>query len=101
MYMYELYVADKESSQTGSLNEYVQIIVASNITVCLLCSILFFIIGLICQHYCYCSKHKQPVVQHTTAPPQAREASPLYQEIQQNQAVDIQVNLAYIPVQLS
>ena len=75
------------------------IIVASNVTVCLLCSILFFIIGLVCRHYCYCPKQKQLVVQHEMAPIQAREATPLYQEIQQNQDVDIQVNLAYFPVQ--
>lgn len=75
------------------------IIVISNIMMCLLYSVLFFIIGVFCQHYCHSPlKRKQQINQHAVppAPTQEKEGTPLYQEIQD---VEFQQNSAYIAVQ--
>ena len=66
-------------------------IIVVSIIVCVLCSVLFFIVGLLCRHYCYCSKQKQHV---EATPQQQRNASPLYE------TVEFQENVAYIPVHL-
>ena len=79
---------------SSSLSQDVKIIIAS-VTVFVVSSTLFFIVGFLC--HCFRPKQEKINVPHVTTPTPEKENSPLYQELQH---VQLKENIAYIPVQL-
>ena len=84
--------------QDQEFTQDVKIAVGSSVTVSIVCSVLFFIVGFVCGHFCH--KQKQsveavPPLEETPTP------SPLYDDIQprrNEEEVELKTNVAYAPV---
>ena len=77
------------------MSQDVKIAVGTSITVSIVCSLLFFIVGFMCAHFSH--KQKQPI---ETVPPLEGIPGPLYEDIQpkRNEEVELKTNVSYGPV---
>ena len=84
---------------SGSLSQSVQIIIIS-VAVCIICSSLFFAVGLLCHHYCPKRKQLHQFVTPTVT--EGQENNMLDQEIMHIaiEQVELTENAAYSTVQL-
>ena len=98
--VHNYYLLYNLGSSVEGLSSDVKIAVGSSVTMSIVCSVLFFIVGFLYRHFCH--KQNQPV---ETVPPledtPGPAPSPLYDDIQprrNEEEVELKTNIAYGPV---
>ena len=82
-----------------ALSQDGKIAVASSVTVFIVASILFFIVGFLCGHYCQ-NKRKQSSAAGETVPSASGQTQiPYYDDVVLEQEVELKENVAYGPLQ--
>ena len=89
-------------SKQGMLSQDGKIAVASSVTVFIVASILFFIVGFLCGHFCQKSRKPASVAASESVPPGVGTGGqtqiPYYDDVVLKQEVELTENIAYGPL---
>ena len=76
-----------------------KIAVASSVTVFVVASILFFIIGFLCGHFCQKNRKPSTAAAETVPPSGGQTQIPYYDDVVLQQELELKANVAYAPIQ--
>ena len=82
-------------SFSGLTND-IKIAVASSVTAFIIGSVLFFIIGFLCGHFC---RKENKVPAETVNQYEKAQGTPYYNDVVLKQELELRENIAYVPVQ--
>ena len=79
-------------SGSNTSNQEGQIAIASSVTVFIVASFVFFIIGFLCRHFCW---KERKMANHEVI---TSEVTPDYDDVQHEHELELKENVAYAPV---